>query len=128
MSDRGPDEVLAGVVQSARNIKFGRGVVSKTSYVAALVVAAWGVIVFRLGDNLITNGALLLAGLVATGFAFWYIRSSQKFAEQNPSLALLEGAELIEWQKLEVAAKGGLLQQPDDKMLEIKPASESDIG
>ena len=116
-------------MQAGRNIKFGRGVVSKTTYVAAIVAGAWAVAVFRMGENIMANAAMLIACSVVTAFSVWYIRSSQTFAKENPSLALLDGAELIEWQKLEMAAKGGILQSPDDtKMLEIKPALDSKSG
>lgn len=116
-----PDDILASAIESSRNVKFGRGVVSKTSYVAALVGAVWITIAFRLGENLYANLGLLLAGCIATGFAFWYIRSSQKFAERNPGQALLDGAEFLEWSRIEAAAKG--IPSPDnDKLIEIRPS------
>ena len=52
------------------------------------------------------NAGLLLLAALAISFAVWFIKSSRTFAERNPALALLEGAELIEWRRMEVAAKG----------------------
>jgi hypothetical protein len=66
MADRSPDESLTAALESSRNIKLGRGVVSKTSYVAALALAVWGFIAWRLGDDQTTNAMLLGVGLVVT--------------------------------------------------------------
>lgn len=96
MAEKSPDDVIASALESSRNIKFGRGVVSKTSYVAALVIAVWLMIAWRWSDNMIANLGLLIAGAAATGFAVWYIKSSQDFAERNPGQALLDGAEFLE--------------------------------
>jgi hypothetical protein len=116
-----PDEILATAVESSRNVKFGRGVVSKTTYVAALAVAVWLVIAWRWSDNMTANGGLILAGIVATAFACWYIKASQNFAERNPAQALLDGAEFLEWTRLEAAAKG-LPSPPNQTPIEVKPS------
>jgi len=128
MADRSPDEILASAIESSRNIKFGRGVVSKTSYVAALVVAVWLMIAWRWTDNIAADTGLMVAGLVVTGFAVWYIKASQSFAEHNPSLALLEGAELLEWQRQEMVAKG-LPPMPNAPLIEDRggPAREKEV-
>lgn len=120
-----PDEILASALESSRKVKFGRGVVSKTSYVAALVVGAWITIAFRIGENIYSNGGLLLAGIAATGFAHWYIKASQNFAERNPGQALLEGAEFLEWSRLEAAAKG-LPAPTNQAVIEVLPAKNAD--
>jgi hypothetical protein len=106
MTAKSPDEILASAVESSRNIKFGRGVVSKTSYVAAFVVAVWLAVAWNWQGELSENIGRLIAGVIPTLFAVWFIRETQKFAEKNPAQALLEGAELLEWQKTEIQAKG----------------------
>ena len=106
MKAKSPDEILASAVESSRNIKFGRGVVSKTSYVAALPLAVWLAVAWRWVGAVTDNLGMLIAGSVATIFAVWYIRATHKFAEKNPALALLEGSELLEWQRTEAAVKG----------------------
>lgn len=126
MSSSDPSAVVEKVLESARNVRFGRGVVSKTSYIAAFVVALWGVIAWRWSESLMMNAGLLIIGLVATLFAVWFIRGTRTFAEQNPELALLEGTELLEWRKLEVAAKG-LPPVKDQVLLEDK-GGVSDTG
>ena len=106
MAHEGPDAILAKAVESSQNVKFGKGVVSKTTYVAALVIATWIVIAWRWSADLMADGGLLIAGLAATAFGAWYIKSSQNFAERNPAQAMLDGAEFLEWSRLEAAAKG----------------------
>ena len=71
------------------------------------------------------DGGLLLIGMVATVFAIWFISSSRRYAEKNPALALLEGAEFLEYHKMEVAAKG-VLAAPNQPALELPKASGSD--
>ena len=119
-----PDDILASAIESSRKVKFGRGVVSKTSYVAALVVAVWITIAFRLGDSVYSNSGLLMAGLIVTAFTWWYIRSSQNFAERNPGQALLDGTEFLEYTRLEAAAKG-LPAPPNQPLIEVRPAEQT---
>ena len=88
-----------------RGIKFGRGVVGKTSYAAAALIGVWAIIAFRLSESLVLDGALLFAGALATLFVFWWTTSTQKFAEKNPAQAMLDGGELLEYKKFEVSAK-----------------------
>ncbi len=106
MTDRDPTEVLARAAEAGRNIRFGRGVVSKTTYVAAGVVALWTIIVWRLSGDLNTDIALMLIGLLATLFGVWFINGTQRYAERNPAQAILDGAELLEWHRMEIQAKG----------------------
>lgn len=120
MVTRSPDEILASAIESSRNVKFGRGVVSKTSYVAAFVVAVWFAIVWKWSDNLVADGGLLAIGLIVSAFAFWYIRASQSFAERNPGQALLDGAEFLEWTRIEAAAKG-VRPSGNQPQLEVSP-------
>lgn len=115
MIDDDPMVTLNRAIESARNVRLGRGVVSKTSYIAAVPLVVWAFAVWRWSDNLLMDGGLLLIGVIATIFAGWFIRSTRSFAERNPALALLEGAELIEWRKMEVAAQG--IQPPPQQVL-----------
>lgn len=122
-----PDEILAQVAESSRNVKLGKGVVSKTSYVAAFAVLVWAIIVWRWSDNLTTDAGLLLAGLAASGFAYWYIGATQRFAEKNPGQALLEGAEFLEWTKIGAATKAlpsPVAEQPLTELPPLKGAKE----
>lgn len=120
MAERDPSEVVEGILSSGRNIRLGRGVVSKTSYVAGIVALVWGAIVWRWSENLTADAGLVLVGLIVTAFAIWFIRGTQKFAERNPAQALLEGAELLEWQRVEAAAKGVPPQPPGGPLIELR--------
>jgi hypothetical protein len=86
-----PAEAIQRILDSGRRVRLGRGVVSKTAYIAFAVVTVWGIIAWKL---------------------FWYIRGTHDFAEKNPAQAMLEGAELLEWQKMGLKAKGSRAIQP----------------
>jgi hypothetical protein len=109
-----PAEILAKAIESARNVKFGRGVVGKTGHVVLGLVAMWLVICLRLGENWMLDAGLIAAGLIGTALGVWWISAIKRFAERNPALALLEGAELVEYHRLEVTAQGGVKQIPGD--------------
>lgn len=103
-----PDELLRRVMETGRNVKFGRGLVSKTGYVVLGVVGVWVGIVWRIGPDLLVDGVLVGAGLIITLFVCWWIAATQRFAAENPAQAILEGAELIEYKRFEAEAKGGI--------------------
>jgi len=114
MAEDEASKTVEKVLQSAREVRLGKGVVGKTGHIVIGTLAVWGGVVWRLGENPVANGTLLIAGMIATLFAFWWIRSIQSFAERNPAQAMLEGAEFLEYRRLEVQAKGtpALEQQP----------------
>jgi len=117
MADTDPSVTVEKVLETSRNVRLGRGVVSKTSYIAAVLIVMWGMIVWRWTPDLTANGGLLLIGAVVSAFAIWFIKSTRTFAERNPALALLEGAELLEWRKMDVEAKG-IPSQPNRPLIE----------
>ena len=102
-----PEDFLRRVVEAGRNVKFGRGVVGKTSHAVIGLIGLWLIIVVRLGTNLTADAVLLGAGCIITGMVAWWIKATQRFAADNPAQAMLEGAELIEYQRVEAEAKGG---------------------
>jgi hypothetical protein len=101
-----PTEILKKLGEHYRGIKFGRGVVGKTSYVILGLIGLWTAIIFRLSPDMWLSGALFAAGLIITGVSIWWVRGTQAFAEKNPELAMLEGAELVEYKKWEAEIKG----------------------
>ncbi|MDR3428783.1 hypothetical protein [Silvimonas sp.] len=113
MPERSPEEILATIAESARNVKFGRGIVSKTGYVAGGIVAVWLTITLRLGPDLQADAVLMIAGALVTAFGVWFVQSTLRFAEKNPAQALLDGAELVEWRRMEMAAMGVSAPQDD---------------
>lgn len=126
-SDGDPSALVEKVLEAGRNVRFGKGVVSKTSYIAAFVVAVWGIVAWKWSESLIMDAGLLIAGVAATIFGVWFIGGTRRFAERNPELALFEGAELLEWRKMEVAAKG-LPAPPNQPLLEDKGGPPSGGG
>jgi hypothetical protein len=107
MSDSNdPLEIVRRLAESFRQIKFGAGVVGKTSRVMLGLVGVWVVVVWRLSNDLLLDGALILAGCLVTAICVWWTRRTHAFAERNPGLALLEGAHLLEYQRFLAQAKG----------------------
>jgi hypothetical protein len=83
-------------------IKLARGLVGKTSYVAGAAIIALGVVAYGLKGFsvfLIADAALIV--LLFAG----YFGGVLWFAHRHPGVALLEGAELIQWRQMEMAAK-----------------------
>jgi len=70
------------------------------------LIAIWGIILWRLSSDVFLDGALMVGGLIATSAFVWWTRKTHAFAERNPGLALLEGAQLLEYQRFEARAKG----------------------
>jgi len=86
---------------SLDRIRLARGVVGKASYVAATAFIALGAIAWSLRD-----GGYLIALAILVVFLFTtYLGGVLWFSNKHPGLALLEGAELIQWRKIEMAAK-----------------------
>ena len=114
--------------ESYSKIRFGQGVVGKTSMVALSVVFVLGTIAYKLENYPWMQ--FLLALIIAGGF-FWYFKRTIKFSEENPQLALMDGAELVAWKQIDLAAKG--IPSPPDtpaianpqtanlSLIEIKP-------
>lgn len=101
--------IIQKITEHYKSVKFGSGVIGKTSYVSFGTVVMWTVIAFRLSNDVIFDLFLVGCGLIATAFATWTISSTQNFAQRNPAQAILEGADFIEYQKFEAQAKGGIL-------------------
>ena len=76
-----PLDIVQRLAEVHRGIKFGSGVVGKTSHATIALIGLWTVVVFRLSDNLWMDAALVAAGLIATGAYFWWVKRTQEFAE-----------------------------------------------
>jgi hypothetical protein len=106
MSNGNDIDLIKKLTESYRQVRFGRGVVGKTGHAMIAVIALWIMIAWRWSGNLWADGGLAIVGIAATAAFIWWVRSTQQFAEKNPAQALLEGAELLEYQKFEAQAKG----------------------
>jgi hypothetical protein len=94
------------MVESARGVKFAKGVVGKTNQATLALFGLWALILWRLSSDWLLDVCLLFAGGVATAVYCWWVHKTQKFAKENPAQALLEGAQFVEYQKWEAAVKG----------------------
>jgi hypothetical protein len=90
-------------------VQFGPGVVGKTSRATLALMGVWAVVLFRLSGDLWMNSFLLAGGIIATGIYRWWVNKTHTFAESHPDLALLEGGQLIEWQRWEAEINGQIL-------------------
>ncbi|WP_445493136.1 hypothetical protein [Rhodopseudomonas sp. RCAM05734] len=93
----------AGVSESSLDrIRLAQGFVGKASAVAGAAFLVLLMVAFSLRD---TNALLLVAGITLLLFAIFFL-GSLWFAHTHPDLALLEGAELVRWRTIDMAAKG----------------------
>jgi hypothetical protein len=110
MSAPGPvRSALEGMGVSAESldrIRLARGFVGKASYVAGTALLVLGAIALRGGAN-----PILLAAFTVGVFSI-YFGGALWFAHTHPGEALLEGAELIKWRQMEMAAKDVALPAP----------------
>jgi hypothetical protein len=92
----------AGInVSTLDRIRLARGVVGKTSYVAGAAILALAMVAWGLRDlNYLIADAVLVVILFVV-----YVVGALWFANRHPGVALLEGAELIQWRQLELGAK-----------------------
>lgn len=94
--------------------------------------AVFAVTVWRMTpDNLLFDGFLALFGLIF----LWFARSERvamhDFAEKNPALALMEGAEITEHEKFIAQSKFGreatvLIVDPNNKPATYVPLGQED--
>jgi hypothetical protein len=125
-----PNEINKALAQmglnasSLESVKLARGVVGKASYVAFAAMLALGVVAYSLKDPLFL---FLLALLVVVLFAF-YFGGALWFANKHPGLSLLEGAELLQWRQLEMAAKnvGAEVIEKKSEPVVISPSKEGE--
>jgi len=68
----------------------------------------WAFIVWRLPANASWYDPLLLIGVIATATVIWWVSSTQGWAQRNPGLAVLEGAQFLDYFRFELQAKGQL--------------------
>jgi hypothetical protein len=104
MADQ-PRDILGALgfnASSLDSVRFARGVVGNTTYVAGAALIAIGIIAFAFNSH--PEMALVLIGIVAA-LATLYFFGTWIFAHLHPDLALLGGAELLKLRQLEMAAK-----------------------
>lgn len=113
-----PADLLNRAVSHGFGVRFSRGVVGKTGHAMIGLLVVWAIAIWRFTDSIATNAFTLGAALVATAAFVWWAWGSQRFAERNPAQAMLEGAEFLEYQKIEAGTKAGSLAQSSGSMIE----------
>jgi hypothetical protein len=76
VAENDPAELVRKLAESYRQIRLGKGVVSKTSQVTLALLAVWASALFRLSGNLSLDSALLGGALIASGVHVWWVRST----------------------------------------------------
>jgi len=106
-------------VESIDRIKLARGVVGKVSYVAGAALLVLGALALRV-DSAALFGIIAVAAVL---LFLAYLVGILWFATKNPGLALLEGAELIQWRQMDMGLKGAE-SIPDMTNIEAPPQLE----
>ena len=99
---------LGPTLERLGRIRFGRGVVGRTTFALIVALVVLGVIAWRLADATVVLVQVLLAALalgVIGLFVLYFVRI-MRFADANPMAATLEGAEWIQLEQIRLAAKG----------------------
>jgi hypothetical protein len=100
------DEILqqVGITKggSFQRIRLGRGAAGKATNIMLGVCAVFGVIAVALGGNVT---ALMILAAMLMVLALIVIWGVLDFARANPAQALLEGADLVKWREIDMAAK-----------------------
>jgi hypothetical protein len=113
------DDILAKIGVSARSldsIRLARGVVGNTTYVACFALAAIAAVAWAFSGQ--PTVALVIICIIAA-LAAIYLMGTWIFAHRNPGLALLGGAELLQWRQMEMAAKELPILQDSQKFRAI---------
>lgn len=83
-------------------IKFGVGVVGKCSNLGIALLILLLLVIYKLENEL----AILFTVVVAIGTTIYFVKNLLSFAEKNPEISVLEGAELVAYKKVELKLKG----------------------
>ena len=104
MAGIGVKQILesVGVSESSLDrVRLSHGVVGKSSYVAGVALLALLMVAYSLKDS---SYLFAVACFILVLF-FGYFGGVLWFANRHPDMALLEGAELVKWRQIEMAAK-----------------------
>lgn len=97
---------LKGLAESATRVRLPPGVLGKTHTVMVGIMVIWTVVIFRLsGTELYLDAGLIGCGAAATWVGLRWCRESRDFAVKNPALALMEGADITDYQRFQAEAK-----------------------
>lgn len=107
----GPD--LSKLLAPFARIRMGAGVIGKTSYVVLAATLICGVAIWQLSGFM-----WAILGVVAAMILFvgCFLFAAFKYAYKHPEHAVLEGADLVNYRRIEMKAKG---------MIDITPSANT---
>ena len=135
MPDGNPDPItdwIKKLAESATRIRLAPGVIGKSTYINVGTVVLWAIVLWRLSPTeFIFDGILIGCAVLATLWGQRQCRLMREFAIANPSLALMEGADITEYKKFEAEAKSiknvgksPLTTDPNKPVISAIPVSE----
>ena len=90
------------LIKNVSSVKLGKGIFGKTATVLIVLIVTFGFISWAAHNVWVCIGALILIAFIVTLILLKLIR----LAEKTPQTVILEGAEFILHQQIEIAAKG----------------------
>jgi hypothetical protein len=106
--DFDPISWLKRLTEAGTRVRLAPGVIGKSSALNIGSLVVWGIALTRMsptGPWWFNAGLFAGAGLV-TLYCRRETRHMRDYAEKNPSLALMEGADITEYKKFEAQSKG----------------------
>ena len=99
-----PKSVLAQFLPIIREVRLAHGLVGKSTMGLIAFIALLAVVLFRSPTSM---SDVVLLSIVAFGFVSFvlFLFVNAWFASKNPGAALLEGAHLVSYRRLELGAK-----------------------
>jgi hypothetical protein len=115
-----------GVTEYFQKFRFG-GFVGKLCVLGGVGVVVMGGVALRLHDDKLIFAAVVVIAILAALIVF----KVSDFANKHPELAMFEGAEILQWEQMKLAAKGVKTPLVLGKPIpdpESKPALEDSEG
>lgn len=109
MASDSPDPVayIKSLAVSGLRMRLAPGITGKSSFIYVGLITLWGIVLLRLSPNeYIFDAALIGAASFMTWIGMRECRKMREFAVANPALAMMEGADVIEYSRFEAEAKG----------------------
>ena len=93
-------DFLKVVGWTGQGVRLGRGLVGRSTHALIVFLVVLGIVALRIPVEwlFLVIGAAFVAFVVYFGGVLWY-------AHAHTGASLLEGSELLHWQKMEIAAK-----------------------
>ena len=98
---------IRGLAMSGTRFRFPPGVTGKSSLIYVGLVTLWAIVLLRLSPTkYVFDGGLIGCAAFMTWVGIRECHKMRDFAEKNPALAMMEGADVTEYSRFEAEAKG----------------------